>query len=42
VREGEISNRKHGRFVSRFESLALRFPLQYYEILPLELIPQDH
>ena len=36
------SNRKHGRFVSRFEHLTLRPRLQHYEGFPLKTIPLDH
>ena len=41
VRDRE-SNRKHERFVSRFEHLALRPCLQHYEGFSLKTIPPDY
>ena len=38
----ERSNRKYGRFILRFESLALRPRLHRNERFPLKMIPQDH
>ena len=40
--EREMINRKHGRFVSRFEPLALRPRLHRNEEFPLKSISQDH
>ena len=41
VRDRE-SNRKHGRFVSRFEHPCSTFRLQHYEGFSLKTIPPDH
>ena len=38
----ERSNHKHGRFVSRFEQLALHPRLHHNEGFPICTIPQDH